>query len=184
MEILPQPHRGHLWLKLHYSIKAKFTQPAIFRSVIRLTQATITLKQNSIPKPMFCHHQLQANWGACGCFCTCHSNFCGFHREESWMHSLAGKPTMGDTPMPRESLKALDDMLPNWPNLSPPVMALENPCTCCWLWQLSCQLLLPVVTREWHVGKPSGIPQCLMEASTEEGGSEGKAIMFAQVFWS
>lgn len=88
------------------------------------------------------------NWAACGCFCTCHSNFCGFHREESWMHSLAGKPTTGDTPMPRESPQALDDMLPNWPNLSPPVVALENTCTCCWLWQMNCQLLLPVVTRE------------------------------------
>uniref|UniRef100_A0A8C4UDZ7 Lymphocyte antigen 86 n=1 Tax=Falco tinnunculus TaxID=100819 RepID=A0A8C4UDZ7_FALTI len=37
------------------------------------------------------------------------------------------------------------------PNLSQLATALENTCTCCWLWQLSCQLSLPPVTREQHI---------------------------------
>lgn len=51
------------------------------------------------------------------------------------------KATMRDKPVPKASLEVQDNMLPNWPNLSPPATALENPCTCWWLWQLSCQLL-------------------------------------------
>ena len=132
---------------------------------------------------MFCHHQLYANRGAYSCFCTCHSCFSSFHRKRSWMRRLAGKPSWG-TKLSKAGREAQDDVLPHQPNLSPAVTALENTCMCCCLLWQSCQLLLPAVIREQHIGKCSGTAWSLMEASKEEGGNRGKAIMFVQEFWS
>lgn len=149
MKMLAQPHRGHLWLQFHHSIKGKFSQSTIFNSARRLPQATITEKQNSVPMSVFCHHQL-SKLESLRLLLHILQLLLLFPQRRKVDAQAGWKATMRDKPMPKASLEAQGDMLPNWPNLSPPATALENTCTCCCLWQLSCQLLLPAVTRVTH----------------------------------